>query len=300
MLMLHTLRFLLAIPLLIGVFGHPLHRSLVASHDLPDLPEPIVLEGDIQLHKVSLLEDQVFTRVWIYLPGEIPADKKLPCVLIAPAGTRLWHGMVLAEGDRPEHLPYVKAGYAVVAYSISGPVSDEPTDEEFDEALAMFLEAQGGMLNAKAALDYALAKVPAIDPERIYTAGHSSAATLSLQVAASEPRVHGCIAFAPVSDLVEHLKDFADYLKKDFDQPQLKDYSVEYSPLAKADKLKCPLFIQHAEDDQVVEIQQTREFVFAVLGAGNKEIEHLETKTGGHYQSMINSLPDAIEWIGKH
>jgi hypothetical protein len=34
---------------------------------------------------------------------------------IAHAGALLYHGITLAEGDRPEHLPYVRAGFAIIA-----------------------------------------------------------------------------------------------------------------------------------------------------------------------------------------
>src|SRR5687768_6680267 len=38
-------------------------------------------------------------QVWIYLPTPLPTGK-LPCVLIAPAGSHLIDGMVLGDGDR--------------------------------------------------------------------------------------------------------------------------------------------------------------------------------------------------------
>src|SRR5579871_2614816 len=60
-------------------------------------------------------------RLWIYLPSPPPAGK-LPCVVIAPSGSALFSGMKLQDGDRAEHLPYVRAGFAVIAYDIDGPI----------------------------------------------------------------------------------------------------------------------------------------------------------------------------------
>src|SRR5215831_13159251 len=49
----------------------------------------------------------------LYLPAGQHAAKSLPCVFIAPAGTA-FHGAVIDESDRAEHLPYVKEGFAVM------------------------------------------------------------------------------------------------------------------------------------------------------------------------------------------
>src|SRR5205823_4721042 len=79
--------------------------------------------------------------------------------------------------------------------------SDKPKDAEVVAAAKAFMEAEAGVANARLALDYALANVPSIDPKRIYTAGHSSAANVALVVAAKEARIAGCIAYAPAASL---------------------------------------------------------------------------------------------------
>src|SRR5262245_60873435 len=58
-------------------------------------------------------------RVWVYLPAT--AEPKLACVLVPPAGSRMFHGMALGEGDRAEHVPYAAAGFAVVSFDMTGP-----------------------------------------------------------------------------------------------------------------------------------------------------------------------------------
>ena len=42
------------------------------------------------------------------------------------------------------------------------------------------IDAQAGLVNARNALEFVLARVPEVDPKRIYAAGHSSAGTLAL------------------------------------------------------------------------------------------------------------------------
>jgi hypothetical protein len=54
--------------------------------------------------------------------------------------------------------------------------------------------------------------VPCSDPERIYIAGNGTAGTLALLCAAHEPRVKGCIAYAPVTDVEAYVGEFIDEL----------------------------------------------------------------------------------------
>jgi hypothetical protein len=39
--------------------------------------------------------------------------------------------MRLVEEDRAEHLPYAREGFAVVAYTLDGPVSGDSSEEEW-------------------------------------------------------------------------------------------------------------------------------------------------------------------------
>jgi len=91
----------------------------------------------------------------------------------------------------PEHLPYIRAGFAVVAFDTDGALAkpDDVTYEQVQVAATAFKHAEAGVLNARQAIDYVLKMVPAIDPKRLYSAGHSSAGRISLLVAESDPRI---------------------------------------------------------------------------------------------------------------
>ena len=141
--------------------------------------------------------------LYFYLPPGDHPPGSLPCVLIAPAGSILITGMDLGEGDRKEHLPYVRAGFAVLSYSLDGHVPDRKaaSDAQIRQASQEFLAAKAGLTNAKVALEWLTARVPEVDADRIYAAGHSSAGTLALLLAENEPRIKKCAAFAPRSDV---------------------------------------------------------------------------------------------------
>jgi hypothetical protein len=87
----------------------------------PQLGPPRRIESGVVVHETVLGTN----KIWTYLPERKAEDGSLPCVLVAPAGTALINGMDLSDGDRPEQLPYARAGMVVVAYSLSGPVPIE-------------------------------------------------------------------------------------------------------------------------------------------------------------------------------
>lgn len=263
----------------------------------PDLGPARTLAPGVNVHEVVLGTGPIAGKVWVYLPDK-PAAGKLPCVLIAPAGSRLVHGMDLDEGDRKEHLPYVRAGLAVVAYAIAGPWPERPGVTQAEQLTAMraFMAADAGLVNARRALDFALAKVPTIDAKRVYTAGHSSAATLALLFAENEPRLKACVAFAPATDVVKRLGR-PTLLQVDQDVPGFSAFVERTSPLTNVAKLTCPVFLFHAQDDRNVPISDTLAFARA-LQKTNPNVKFVQVARGGHYEPMIRQgIPQAIRWL---
>ncbi len=242
-------------------------------------------------------ENGLKSRLWVYLPDPLPKTK-IPCVVIAPAGTRLFHGIGLGDGDRPEHIPYVRAGMAVVAYEIDGALDEKDSENEraMLDAAGAFMRAEAGLANARSAIEYATTRTPAVDPKRIYTAGHSSAATLSLLTAENDERVAACIAYAPCSDVEarlgpEGIQAFNTFI------PGFASSITRSSPKNRAPKLRCPLFLFHANDDSNVPVSETAAFAAQV-----KQTNHLVTfvhvPTGGHYDPMVSQgIPQAIQWL---
>ena len=176
-------------------------------------------------------------------------------------------------------------------------VADEDRrDEATVLAARQFKAAEAGLVNAREALDYALAKVPQIDPARVFTAGHSSAATTSLLVAEREPRVRACVAYAPVADLEKY---FGEEALKGLSSaiPGYREFVRRASPHAGAKELRCPLFLFHAEDDEIVNITESANFAREV-SRHNPAVTFVRGAGGGHYDSMLEEgVPKAIEWL---
>lgn len=280
----------------------------VAVPSFPDLPPPKVhAASGAKIHFVDLGqvadnkdEPGMRMKMRVYLPPGEHQPGSLGCMLVAPAGTPLLYGNDMDNDSyHAETLPYVQAGYAVVFYSIDGPVRNSKTasNAEIAAAYKKFKAAQAGVVNGRNALEFVKAKLPQVDPQRIYSAGHSSAGVLSLLLAAHEPRIAGCIAYAPATDVETRL---ADAIKdRTYRQllPGLKEFLHESSPTNHVDKFDCPLFVQHARDDRNEPFRTTEQFV-SKLRAAKKNVTFSVSFRGGHYQSMVREgIPRAIAWL---
>ncbi len=240
----------------------------------------------------------------VYLPATQSPPKSIPCVLLAPAGTNLLHGNLLDADDyHDEALPYCEAGMAVVCFSIDGPMSvDESAGERqymlaLAEAFKQFNAAQAGVVNARNALEFALTKLPQVDPNKIFIAGHSSAATLALLTAAQESRLKGAIAFAPVTDLNLRLEGITDEPAVARVMPGIREYLRDGSPINHVDHFKCRLFVFHAHDDSNEPFAHTKRFIDR-LSEKSTNFDFEIVNFGDHYDSMIqNGIPKAVAWI---
>jgi dienelactone hydrolase len=235
------------------------------------------------------------SKLLIYLPAGQHKPQSLPCILITGAGSNLLSGMSLGDGDSNEHIPYAQAGYAVVAYELDGKSEADGDVEEMRRAYEAFKASRAGLVNARNALQYVLEKVPEVNPQQIYAAGHSSAGTHALLFAEHEPRLAGVIAYAPAISVTER---FGPALRAfSFQLPGVVDFAAQSSPDTHRQRLKCPTFLFHAEDDSNCSIDDTRAF-YQQLNEQGTEVTFETAKTGDHYQSMIDEgIPAAIRWL---
>lgn len=271
--------------------------AVIDPSAFPDFGPAQPIKPGITFREAKLQRGGVPMRVWYYEPEK--AAEKLALVLVPPAGSTLFVGMDLGDGDRAEHYPYAEAGFAAASFEIDGHVPNLQIagDAAVLQGARAFRESQAGLANAKAALDFLLAKASKIDPKRIYIAGHSSAATLALLTAEHEPRIRACAAFAPVTDVESHLAQAIPSLEKAL--PGTKDFLHFSSPKTHADKLKCPVLLFHAQDDGTVPIRHSTEFA-ANLKSTNPDVTLITTAKGGHYNSMLREgIPKAIAWFQK-
>jgi len=235
------------------------------------------------------------TRLWIYAPTADPS-KARGLVLVPPAGSDGVTGMRLTKDDRAEHLPYVRAGYAVVSFDIDGFSPPKATPTQRLEALRAFHDAQAGVANARAATNYMLATYPSLR-RQIVTSGHSSGGTLALLTAAYDPRVNAVIAFAAPTD-IRAFASKADLLAIEKLLPKYKVFLQDSSPLVLRKGLaQIPMFLFHTADDRMVSPEHTKRMM-APGRALHPVTRRVLIPSGGHYKAMLNpGMPTAMKWL---
>ncbi len=255
------------------------------------IPEMKLIEPGVTFAIVTISKPNGSkSQLYVYLPSK-PKREHLPCIFIAAAGSPLCTGVDLSPNDMKEHIPYVKAGFAVVAYSVDGAYTKKGG---LKKAQAEFLESEAGLANYQAATHFAETQLHA-DAEQFIVAGHSSAGTLALELAGDRPEIKACIAYAPATDLMVHLSKSISSLEKM--RPGAATYYKFLSPRSNIGGIDCPLFLFHSAGDKFISQDEFRAYAKAEQAIGAK-VSVVETKIGDHYNSMLTTgIPAALKWL---
>ena len=249
----------------------------------------------------KILQPAFQMQMRVYLPAGEHAPGTLPLVLVAPAGTPMFIGNGLDDPTyHDETLPYAEAGAVVIMYSLDGGIIDldSATNARLSMAYEQFRRAGAGTVNARTALEFALARIPAVDPKKIVVAGHSSAGTASMLFAAHEPRLAAAIAYCPCTDVQTRMVDFVNEVRGNPLFPDIENFLQKSSPRTHSPSINCPVFVFHASDDSNVPYAESQQFVTNLKSAGKDAQMSEPAAFGDHYQPMIDEgIPRAIVWL---
>ncbi len=260
-------------------------------------PVTLNVAGGGERFQTSVAGGSITARnLWVYRPFAA-RTQPVRCVVMAPAGSHLFDGMNLGEGDANEHVGYLSSGIAVIACEVDGAIPDgQESHAAIAAAAKKFVAARAGIRNMQAAIDVA-ERLPWIDKKHIYVAGHSSAATLALQTAAYDKRVAGCIALAPEVN-VPRFVGMAGQIEAAGATGLVQTLDA-LSPHNNIARLTKPMFLFRADDDTVIRPADVDAFAQAVQKT-NKSVTLKTASSGGHYDSMVKQgIPTASAWLLK-
>lgn len=281
--------------------------------DVNQLPGMGTIRNDpeVMQYQVAFPRGTHGSKFLIFLPTK-PAKPKLPCIFVAASGTEPsapFAGKALDETIiTTNNINYAKAGYAVIVYDVDGDVGDiniinsiESFDDRRKRLFVDFIKAykasDAGVLNAKLAIDYAVARIPQIDPNAMYTAGTGAGGTISLMVAATDKRIKAAIAYSPYTNLPGKHTSLVETVSKSV--PGYKEFIDRSSPHNNIDKMTKPIFIFHDERLSDISLEDTTNFV-ELVKKKNPSISLIHERDNDFADGdrmSSSSLKQSISWL---
>jgi dienelactone hydrolase len=293
------------------IFGSFEQKPLtyIDVNQLPGLGT-ILNDPEVMRYQVAFPRGIFISKFIVFLPTN-PTKAKIPCVFIAASGTEStapFSGRSLEEMDVMNPVNFAKAGYAVVAYDVDGDIGSidiidrvESFEERKKKILINLIKAykasDAGVLNAKLAIDYTVARIPQIDPNAMYVAGTGSGGTISLMVAATDKRIKAAIANSPYTNLPGKYSSLMETVSKSV--PGYKEFIDRSSPHNNIEKMTKPIFIFHDDRLSDISLEDTTNFVSSVKQKNPAiSLTHDRDKNFVVGSSMSSSsIQQSIEWL---
>lgn len=145
--------------------------------------------------------------------------------------------------------------------------------------------------------------------KRFFFASGSMGGTSNLIYAACRPSdVAGVVALCPATDLATYyawcklrastpvIAQIMQAIEANYDGPPEARFDVyrRHSAVLNAARLTMPIFIAHGDNDAIIPHTQATALADAM---GGRESFRFETLRGGHHDSPLLSMPDALRWV---
>lgn len=279
-----------------------LERFELSDCPLPDLPRrpageffaPNVLQYAVDL-PVADGQPGHASHVRVLLPDPLPQGP-LPALVFNGAGAYVFSGMTMADADFDALLPYVPHGFALVGYETDGCQKDfshDPSPFEMRDMARDYAASKAGLINARNAIAFALERFPEIDPQQLYTIGHSSGAKQGLLLAIHDERIRGCVAFAPACRM-EFRENMMLSQFTSGDKSICQDVNRSM-PMVHAATTTTPLLLIHTRRDRVVKSAEVQAYANAVGDVADIR----EVDCPGHGYVPEEGFELSLAWLAK-
>jgi dienelactone hydrolase len=220
-------------------------------------------------------------RLKAWLARQSDTAHKLPAVLF------LHGGFELGAADWDMAVPYWQAGFVLMVPMLRGENGQQGTFsflyDEVDDVLA--------------AADQ-LAKIPGVDPTRIFVAGHSAGGTLTLLAIEASQRFRAAASFDGSPDLQLLYNGSArkpgTHREVVFDPKDLRELEVR-SPLAYARSAKTPVRLYYSDEAAIIIKLPSRRFVELARAQG---VDAATVGVSGtHMSHVTRAIPQSIAFF---
>jgi dienelactone hydrolase len=213
-------------------------------------------------------------RLKAWVSGPPPAGGRHPAVLF------LHGGFAFGEDDWEATQPFRDAGFVVMTPILRGE-NGQPG------AYTMFYDEVNDVLAAAEAL----ARLPYVDANRLYVAGHSAGGTLALLAALTSNRFRAAASFSGSPDQVSFARGQKELVP--FNPADQKEYQMR-SPLAFARSFKCPTRLYYGDEEWAFKAS-SRKTAEKARAAG-LDVEAVSVP-GDHFDSVPEAMRRAITFF---
>jgi dienelactone hydrolase len=215
-------------------------------------------------------------KAWVNPPPAGAAKK--PAVLF------LHGGWAFGADDWDMAEPFRKAGYVVMTPILRG-------ENGLSGDFTMFYDEVDDVL---AAAEH-LAKLPGVDTDRIFVAGHSAGGTLTMLAAMTSNRFRAAASLSGSADRVKFAKGYAKEVP--FDPTDMQEMRMR-SPVAYATSFKCPARLYYGSQEASFFDSDTRRT--ALLASQSGLDVSAEQVPGDHMSAVPEELRRTIEFFKDH
>jgi dipeptidyl aminopeptidase/acylaminoacyl peptidase len=227
-------------------------------------------------HQVKFPSDDLQLTAWVSFAAF--EGGKRPAVLF------LHGGFALGQEDWDMAKPYEKEHFVVMMPALRG-------ENNQSGYYTMFYDEVDDVV---AAGEY-LAKLPGVDPNKVYVAGHSAGGTLTLLAALTSKRFRAAASFSGSPDQKAFLFGATELAR--FDSSDINEIRMR-SPVAWAGSFKCPVRMYYGTDES---------FPFGVYSqetanrAKSKGLDvEAERVPGNHFTSAETAIRRSVTFFKQH
>jgi hypothetical protein len=189
----------------------------------------VTLSGQFQGEPISME---------IYVPVGQHAPKSMACILGTPLEAGVLQGYARGKQDWQYKQLAHEIGQVVVSFDLSKwGMLNRP--ENLEEGPLELMQTDCAYHCARDVIELCLARLPMIDPGRLYVMAPNAGGRMALYWATLDPRIRAVATWDPVCDVMAgggewgkglHIRGIEEFMKKT-------------SPVKFADKIKCPVLI---------------------------------------------------------
>jgi dipeptidyl aminopeptidase/acylaminoacyl peptidase len=235
----------------------------------PQRAGPVVLLPGVE--EIEYRSGNLKLKAWVNKPLDL---KPRPAVLF------LHGGFAFGDDDWEQAKPFRDAGYVVMTPILRGE-NGQPG------IFTLFYDEVEDVLGAAETLS----RMPAVDPKRLYLAGHSAGGTLALLAAMTSTRFRSAAAFSGAPDNVAFVRGQEGLAP--FNQSDPGEFRMR-SPLAFPQSFKCPTRLYFG--DQEFFFQASSQQTAQQAKAAGLDVEAVSVP-GDHFSAVPVEIRQAIAFF---